>query len=635
MALSGELSTKVKSNKNLLLSWTGTQDEYANTTTVKWSVKIVAPKATATTNISIYKYSLKINGTEVASIAKLLKQHKDDVISSGETVITHDENGVQSLSVDISTFFTSSTSSTYKSSAAENWTLDSIDRTSTPSVNNKMTSVSYVTIGEKITIYTNKKSTFTHKITVSFGIKSLVLSENCVDSYEWTGFTVANYAGQIPNSDRGDLIVTVDTIRGSTVIGSKSISVPAILPDNIKPSLSVTCSNSNNTFNCWAQYVSGFKIKPTVTTLYSATIKDITISATDMSNKSAKSGTEYTFDAFQKTGSKTISVIAIDSRGRTATWSQTITVVAYSYPTVTLSVSRGSGSTISDFVKDDIGSVAKADLYGTVYNISGNTLTPTLRYRNIGGTSWQYVTVSSATTQLNTSVLFNADDTKSYEVQLIITDKAGLSVTASMTLSNGFVPLDFFKGGGGVAMGKTATQNGFDCAMVMRILNNSAGGNGQSGWYYNDSGTQVQKSNVYASSDGFHLSVLSGKGFLDGTWSGTLSDSRMKRDIDPIAREIILAVGEVPLYQFRMSAPHYDHDVLCVGILAQDLKSAFEKHGVKDKLLMLDTVKLDSTSNEEYYCIEYTHFLIVRLLYDELRIEEFDKRLKAIESKLL
>ncbi len=57
-----------------------------------------------------------------------------------------------------------------------------------------------------------------------------------------------------------------------------------------------------------------------------------------------------------------------------------------------------------------------------------------------------------------------------------------------------------------------------------------------------------------------------------------------------------------------MSAPDYDHDELCVGILAQDLRNAFARHGVEDKLIMLSTRKLNPDDEDEYYCIEYTHF---------------------------
>ena len=57
-------------------------------------------------------------------------------------------------------------------------------------------------------------------------------------------------------------------------------------------------------------------------------------------------------------------------------------------------------------------------------------------------------------------------------------------------------------------------------------------------------------------------------------------------------------------------------------------------NGVADKLLMLDTRKLNPDDEDEYYCIEYTHFLIVRLLYDEMKLQAYDERLKNIEKIL-
>ena len=108
----------------------------------------------------------------------------------------------------------------------------------------------------------------------------------------------------------------------------------------------------------------------------------------------------------------------------------------------------------------------------------------------------------------------------------------------------------------------------------------------------------------------------------------------MKRDIEPIVQNIIDAVGEVPFKQFRMSAPDYDHEVLYVGILAQDLQRSFQKHGGAEKFLMLDTRYLNPDDEDEYFCIEYTHFLIVRLLYDEMKLQAYDERLKNIEKIL-
>ena len=360
-----------------------------------------------------------------------------------------------------------------------------------------------------------------------------------------------------------------------------------------------------------------------------------------MSDKTASSGTEYTFDAFTKTGTKVVKVSATDSRGRSASVALDVTVVDYSLPSASITASRGTGTTTSNFVSDDTGDHAKIVAKGSVSSISGNTLTPVLQYRIAGQSAWTNLDISASSLSLNDTRVIAVSDTEAYDIRVIIRDKAGREAIATMTLSNGFATMDYKAGGDGIAFGKTANRSGFDCAMLMRIFKgvnlmneNTPGGYGWSDWYYNNNGTQGKRGRIYANSDGIHIKAENGKGFLDGTWSGTLSDVRMKRDIEPIAKEIILAVGEVHFKQFRMSAPDYDHDELCVGILAQDLRNAFARHGVEDKLLMLGTRKLNPDDEDEYYCIEYTHFLLVRILYDELQMQSFNERIEKLEKKL-
>lgn len=50
---------------------------------------------------------------------------------------------------------------------------------------------------------------------------------------------------------------------------------------------------------------------------------------------------------------------------------------------------------------------------------------------------------------------------------------------------------------------------------------------------------------------------------------------------------------------------------------------------------MLGTRKLNLNNDDnEYYCIEYTHFLLVRILYDELQMQSFNERIEKLEKKL-
>lgn len=636
MALRGSFNTSGYDGRHWHFSWTATQNVGANTSTISYKVEAAGG------NAGWYMCGpckVVVAGKTVYNNTGRWKQYKG-TLHSGTITVRHNNNGTASFSASISSaiyYYADGTGN-----GSKTWSLNTIPRASQPSVNTWPDTVSSVNIGDSITIHMNKKASFTHKVTATFGNKTEVVTNSCVDNVVWNGFTLAKFAGQIPNATSGTLTFTVDTMNGSTKIGTKTVSVTANLPSTVVPSCSISSlTNTNNSFGCYAKLLSGVKVKPTAAGVYGSTIKTLKISVTDMNDKTASSGTEYTFDPFQKIGSKKITVSATDSRGRSAITSMSITVVDYSFPTARISASRGTGSTTNNFVADDTGDHAKIVSSGSASSISGNTITPVLQYRIAGQSAWTNLAISASSLSLSDTRVIAVSDTQAYDIRLTIRDKAGKEAVATMTLSNGFATMDYKAGGDGIAFGKTASRAGIDCAMLMRILKGvqlmnetTSGGYGWADWYYNNNGTQQKNGSIYAASDGVHVKAQTGKGFLDGTWSGSLSDRRMKRDIEPIARNIIQAVGEVRFVQFRMSAPDYDHEELCVGILAQDLRNAFARHGVEDKLLMLGTRKLNPDDENEYYCIEYTHFLLVRLLYDELQMQNFNDRIEKLEKKL-
>ena len=629
MALSGSFTTGGYEGRCWKFSWTASQNVDANTSTISYTVEAIGGSAGW---YMTGPCKVVVAGNTVYNNTGRWKQYKG-TLCSGSVTVSHNSNGTQSFSASISSAIYYYADGTGNGSGS--WSLNTIPRASSISCGTLI-------MGTAGNISVSRASTnFTHTITYLYGTKSgTICTKSSNVNVSWT--PPLDLAHMIPNATSGVGTLYCDTYNGNTLIGSKSILFTCNLPSSIVPSCSISSlTNTNNTFGCYARLLSGVKVKPAASGTYSSTIKALKISVTDMTDKTASSGTEYTFDAFTKTGVKTIKVTATDSRGRSSTASQTIAVSDYSFPSASITASRGTGTTTSNFVPDDTGDHAKIVAKGSVSSISGNTLTPALQYRIAGQSAWTNLDISASSLSFNDTRVIAVSDTEAYDIRVIIRDKAGREAIATMTLSNGFATMDYKAGGDGIAFGKTANRSGFDCAMLMRIFKgvnlmneNTPGGYGWSDWYYNNNGTQGKRGRIYANSDGIHIKAENGKGFLDGTWSGTLSDVRMKRDIEPIAKEIILAVGEVHFKQFRMSAPDYDHDELCVGILAQDLRNAFARHGVEDKLLMLGTRKLNPDDEDEYYCIEYTHFLLVRILYDELQMQSFNERIEKLEKKL-
>ena len=229
------------------------------------------------------------------------KQYKG-TLHSGTITVRHNNNGTASFSASISSaiyYYADGTGN-----GSKTWSLNTIPRASQPSVNTWPDTVSSVNIGDSITIHMNKKASFTHKVTATFGNKTEVVTNSCVDNVVWNGFTLAKFAGQIPNATSGTLTFTVDTMNGSKKIGTKTVSVTANLPSTVVPSCSISSlTNTNNSFGCYAKLLSGVKVKPTAAGVYGSTIRTLKISVTDMNDKTASSGTEYTFDPFQKIGS--------------------------------------------------------------------------------------------------------------------------------------------------------------------------------------------------------------------------------------------------------------------------------------------------------------------------------------------
>lgn len=631
MALSGSVTTGEYSQRSVTLSWTATQDIANNKSTIKWTLK---GSGSYSGWVRVSEVRIKIDGSQV--FYRDSSHHTDAYngtqICSGSKTLNHNADGSKSFSISVEAGIYEWAINKSKS---KTFSLNVIPRASSISCGT-------LTMGSAGTISVSRASTsFTHTITYLYGTKSgTICTKSSSTSVSWT--PPLDLAHMVPNATSGVGTLYCDTYNGNTKIGSKSISFTCNVPASVKPSCSISSlTNTNSTFGCYAKLLSGVKVKPSASGSYSSTISSLKISVTGMSDKTASSGTEYTFDPFTSTGEKTITVIAKDSRGRTNSATMKVTVSDYSLPTAKISASRGTGSTTSNFIADDTGDHAKIVSNGSVSSISGNTITPVLQYRIAGQSAWTNLAISASSLNMSDTRVIAVSDTQAYDIRLTIRDKAGKEAVATMTLSNGFATMDYKAGGDGIAFGKTANRAGIDCAMLMRILKGvqlmnetTSGGYGRADWYYNNNGTQQKNGSIYAASDGVHVKAQTGKGFLDGTWSGSLSDRRMKRDIEPIARNIIQAVGEVRFVQFRMSAPDYDHEELCVGILAQDLRNAFARHGVEDKLLMLGTRKLNPDDENEYYCIEYTHFLLVRLLYDELQMQDFNDRIEKLEKKL-
>ena len=460
MALSGNLTTSEYSGRSVTLNWTATQDIVNNRSTVSWNLK---GSGSASGYVIVGEIRIKINGNEVyyRSSSNQTTVYNGTYICGGNTTISHNTDGTKTFNVSIEAGIFQWAINVRKSA---NFALNTIPRASTMSCG-------AVTAGNATTISVSRASTsFTHTITYKYSnLSGTICTKSSSTSISWT--PPMNFCNQTPNSTSGTGTLTIDTYSGNTKVGSKSITFTCYVPTSVIPSCNMSVANTNNTFGCYAQNLSAVEVTPSASGSYGSTIKTITISVTDMSDKAATSGTTYTFGVFTKTGTKTIKVSVVDSRGRTNSYSTNISITAYSKPSAKISASRGTGTTLSNFVASDIGNKAKVTATGSVCNISGNTITAILQYRVNGTSAWANLTAAPSGLSLNSTQIIDASDVNAYDIRLTITDKAKQSTTAMMTLSNGFATMDYKSGGDGVAFGITATRTGcYDYAYFEQFI---------------------------------------------------------------------------------------------------------------------------------------------------------------------
>lgn len=89
------------------------------------------------------------------------------------------------------------------------------------------------------------------------------------------------------------------------------------------------------------------------------------------------------------------------------------------------------------------------------------------------------------------------------------------------------------------------------------------------------------------------------------------SDRRLKEDIKQIDDDVINAISEVKLKQFRLKRNNPNHQI-SFGVIAQELIEAFEKYNldIEDYSLISTIVYEDGI---EYYIVDYNQFNVLKL----------------------
>ena len=470
MAASGTIQEAIRTGYRLQIAWEVTSQSVANnTSSVTAKVQLVSTGSSYTINSSASKSgSLTINGTKYTfSFTAALSGNQTKTIYTKTVTVAHSSDGSKTCSFSATAGINVTLSGTYYGNvtASGSGTFDTIARAS--SISSVTSSVSINGTNACTVNISRKSSSFTHKVVFSLGS----YSKTTEDVGTSTSYAIpTSWINALPSATSGTAKVTVTTYSGSTKIGSAvSQTFTVTVPSTVVPTISAvtiaeTVSGINAQFGGFVQSKSRAKITITAAGAYSSTIK---------AYKTVVDGKTYTGSApttgiLNTAGNRTVTITVTDSRGRTASTTRTIAVIAYAAPKInTFTAIRAN----SLGAADDNGTLALAKIKFSISAVNDkNTKSYKVEYRQKATDTWtQAATGSVYAYDSNMLLNINVNPDISYDLRLSVTDFFGTTIALS-EIATAFTLIDFNASGKGLAFGKVSeVDNGMEIDMPMSV----------------------------------------------------------------------------------------------------------------------------------------------------------------------
>ena len=332
-----------------------------------------------------------------------------------------------------------------------NFTIDgeipTIPRATTPTL-----SASSVACGSNLTINLPRHASgFTHRISYRIGGKDLGhITTNAGTSFAWT---VPNLGSYMPNSTRVWVVLRVETMSGSTVIGYKDIGFTATAPTSWVPTATISSiaeatANLATQFGGYVQGKSTLRVKSAGSGSNGSSISSYVVTIQGRKYN----GADITSAAISASGTVPVTLTVTDSRGRTASKTQNVTVLAYSPPQITVSsVARTS----------DEATTATCTYNFSIASVnSKNTKAFYIQYLN--GSTWTDITrmsdVYTKSGSVTSGAVFGVDATT--KVRFVAQDYF-TSVVVEKEVGPTFTLMNFGAGGKSLGIGMLSANDGF------------------------------------------------------------------------------------------------------------------------------------------------------------------------------
>ena len=471
MAASGTIQEAIRTGYRLQIAWTVDSQSVANnTSTVTAKVQLVSTGSSYTINSSASKSgSLTINGTKYSfNFTASLSGNQTKTLYTKTVTVSHSADGTKTCSFSATCGINVTLSGTYYGNvtASGSGTFNTIARAST--ISSVTSSVSVNGTNEVTVNITRASSSFTHTVVFSFGS----YSKTTTGVGTSTSYAIPqSWLNAIPSATSGTAKVTVTTYSGSTKIGTAvSKNFTLTVPSTVVPTISaVTLSEGVSgiaaQFGGYVQNKSKIAVKIAAAGVLSSTIK---------SYKTTIQGANFTAASFTsgvltKSGTSNVTVTVTDSRGRTASTTKSITVIAYAAPKIT---SFQGFRCLANGTENYEGTYLNAAVNFSISSVgSKNTASYALEYKLKDAASWTALT-SGSVYALNKNIIsasgFMSVD-NSYDIRLSVTDFFS-TVRSTFEIPTAFTLLDFNASGRGIAFGKVSElEEGIEVDLPMSI----------------------------------------------------------------------------------------------------------------------------------------------------------------------
>ena len=254
MATSGSKSVAVTSWDTLKFSWELQSQSVANnTSTISWKLELIADSSGRIDSSAKKNYSITVNGTKYTGTNSVgIAANSTITLKSGSTTIAHNSNGTKTFSYSFSQEFSITFSGTEigTKSGSGSGTLPTIARKSSLTASNG-------TLGTAQTLTVSRyDSSFTHTITYKCGTATgTVATKSSSTSVSWT--PPLSLASQNTTGTSVSIVLTIETFTGDTSIGTNTKTITCAIPASVKPTVSLSVSDSLGYASTYGGYIQG------------------------------------------------------------------------------------------------------------------------------------------------------------------------------------------------------------------------------------------------------------------------------------------------------------------------------------------------------------------------------------------